>query len=129
VLVAHSLGVIAVAYAAQAASAEKVAGAFLVAPADVDDSQNWPANQEHVWPADSFDFAPVPMQPLGFPSLLLAAADDPYCSQARAKEFARAWGSNFVDVGQAGHIADQSGHGPWPDGLLRFGKFLAGLQG
>jgi predicted alpha/beta hydrolase family esterase len=34
-----------------------------------------------------------------------------------------------VDVGQAGHIADQSGHGPWPDGLLRFGKFLGELKG
>jgi len=27
------------------------------------------------------------------------------------------------------HIADQSGHGPWPDGVLRFGRFLAGLEG
>jgi predicted alpha/beta hydrolase family esterase len=69
------------------------------------------------------------MQPLPFPSLLLAADDDPYCTPARAKAFALAWGSNFVDVGQAGHIADQSGHGPWPDGLLRFGRFLADLKG
>jgi predicted alpha/beta hydrolase family esterase len=82
-----------------------------------------------VWPEGSFGFTPVPMQPLPFPSLLLAAADDPYCSQARAKAFAGAWGANFVDVGQAGHIADQSGHGPWPDGVLRFGRFLAGLEG
>jgi uncharacterized protein len=127
VLVAHSLGVIAVAYAAQAIHSQNVAGAFLVAPADVDNSASWPQNEGHTWPADSFDFTPVPMQPLGFPSLLLAAADDPYCSQARAMAFAHAWEANFVDVGQAGHIADQSGHGPWPDGLLRFGKFLAEL--
>jgi uncharacterized protein len=80
-----------------------------------------------VWPQDSFGFSPVPTEPLPFPSLLLAADDDPYCSRARARALADAWGSNFVDVGQAGHIADQSGHGPWPDGLLRFGKFLAGL--
>lgn len=128
VLVAHSLGVIAVAYAAQAVDAEKVAGAFLVAPADVDNSASWPANQGHAWPADSFGFAPVPLQPLGFPALVLAASDDPYCAQDRAMAFADAWGANFVDVGPAGHIADASGHGPWPDGLLRFGKFLADLK-
>ena len=104
-------------------------GAFLVAPPDVDNTQSWPENQGNTWPAGSYGFAPVPMTPLPFPSLLLAAEDDPYCSQARAKAFALAWGSIFVDVGQAGHIADQSGHGPWPDGLLRFGRFLADLKG
>jgi len=129
VLVAHSLGVIAVAYAARHLERGKVAGAFLVAPADVDNSADWPPNQGRTWPTDNFGFAPVPMQPLGFPALVLAAADDPYCTQQRAMAFADAWGANFVDVGQAGHIADQSGHGPWPDGLLRFGKFLADLKG
>ena len=129
VLVAHSLGVIAVGYAAPKLPEGSVAGAFLVAPADVDNTQSWPTNQGNVWPQDSFGFAPVPMQRLPFPSLLLAAEDDPYCSRERGEAFAHAWGSNFVDVGQAGHIADQSGHGPWPDGLLRFGKFLAGLKG
>jgi hypothetical protein len=128
-LVAHSLGVIAVAYAAAEFDREKIAGAFLVAPADVDNSASWPENQGRTWPADSFGFAPVPLLPLGFPSLVLAASDDPYCSQERAEAFAAAWGGEFVDAGQAGHIADHSGHGPWPDGLLRFGKFLAGLKG
>jgi predicted alpha/beta hydrolase family esterase len=128
-LVAHSLGVIAVAYAAQQLDTAKVAGAFLVAPADVDNSADWPENDGHKWPADSFGFAPVPLSPLRFPALVLSASDDPYCSQVRAKVFAEAWGAEFVDAGQAGHIADHSGHGPWPDGLLRFGKFLAGLKG
>jgi uncharacterized protein len=127
-LVAHSLGVIAVAYAAPALDRTKMAGAFLVAPADVDNSARWPENQGHKWPADSFGFAPAPLSPLGFPALVLAASDDPYCSQDRAKALAGAWGAEFVDAGQAGHIADQSGHGPWPDGLLRFGKFLAKLK-
>lgn len=128
ILVAHSLGVIAVTYAAQQLDKSKMAGAFLVAPADVDNAAGWPENQGHKWPADSYGFAPVPLVPLGFPALVLGASDDPYCSQERAKEFASAWGANFVDVGQAGHIADHSGHGPWPDGLLRFGKFLAELK-
>jgi len=129
VLVAHSLGVIAVAYAAPELARHLVAGAFLVAPADVDNSSDWPPNDGRAWPLDSFGFAPVPMQKLPFPSLVAAAADDPYCRQERAQAFAKAWGSNFVDVGQAGHIAETSGHGPWPDGLLRFGRFLADLKG
>jgi len=128
VLVAHSLGVIAVAWAAAKLDPQKVAGAFLVAPADVDNVAAWPANQGHAWPPGGFGFAPVPMQPLGFPALVLTASDDPYCSQDRAKALAAAWGANFVDAGQAGHIADHSGHGPWPDGLLRFGKFLQELK-
>lgn len=128
VLVAHSLGVIAVAHAAPPLPTGRVAGAFLVAPADVDNPQEWPPRQGHAWPADGFGFAPVPLQPLPFPALVLAAADDPYCRQARAEAFARAWGANFVDVGQAGHIAEDTGHGPWPDGLLRFGRFLGELK-
>lgn len=127
VLVAHSLGVIAVAYATSRLNG-KVAGAFLVAPADVDNSASWPPNQGHAWPAGGFGFAPVPLAPLGFPALVLAASDDPYCTQERAQAFASAWGAEFVDAGEAGHIADHSGHGPWPDGLLRFGRFLAGLS-
>jgi predicted alpha/beta hydrolase family esterase len=128
VLVAHSLGVIAVAYAAPKLAPGKVVGAFLVAPADVDNSEGWPSNQGHSWPVGGYGFAPVPLDPLGFPALVLNSNDDPFCSQDRAKVFAAAWGAEFVDAGQAGHIADQSGHGPWPDGLLRFGKFLAGLK-
>lgn len=129
VLVAHSLGVIAVAYASVALPKGRVAGAFLVAPADVDNAADWPANKGHKWPADGFGFAPLPMRPLGFPAMVLAANDDPYCSQSRAEEIANAWGAKFVDVGQAGHIAEEHGFGPWPDGLLKFGKFLADLPG
>lgn len=128
VLVAHSLGVIAVAYAAAMLPAGRVAGAFLVAPADVDNAANWPENDGHQWPADNFGFAPVPERPLGFPALVLGANDDPYCSQVRAEAMANAWGAKFVDVGQAGHIAEEHGFGPWPDGLLKFGKFLADLK-
>jgi hypothetical protein len=60
--------------------------------------------------------------------MLLASSDDPYCRPDRARHFAAAWGSELVEVGPAGHIAAESGHGPWPDGVLRFGRFLAGLR-
>ena len=61
------------------------------------------------------------------PSVLLASTDDPFCRLERARHFAAAWGSELVEVGPAGHISADSGHGAWPDGVLRFGRFLAGL--
>jgi predicted alpha/beta hydrolase family esterase len=68
------------------------------------------------------------MARLPFPALLISSSDDPYCTAARAKAMAEAWGASFVDAGALGHINTASGHGPWPDGLLRFGSFLRGLN-
>lgn len=128
VLVAHSVGVVAVAHAALKLPKGALAGAFLVACADVDNARHWPVTQSYVWPDSGFGFAPVPLGPLPFPSMLLISSDDPYCRPERARHFAAAWGSELVEVGPAGHITAESGHGPWPDGVLRFGRFLAGLS-
>ncbi|WP_454739731.1 alpha/beta hydrolase [Cupriavidus necator] len=32
----------------------------------------------------------------------------------RAREFAQAWGSRFVELGQVGHLNPASAHGEWP---------------
>ena len=127
VLVAHSLGVHAVAYAAEKLPQGAVSGAFLVAPPDLDNPQRFPAEINETWPADGFGFSPVPMRRLIFPSLLLASASDPFCTLERARQFAAAWGAGFIDIGPAGHINAASGYGPWPDGVLRFGAFLKQL--
>ena len=127
VLVAHSLGVIAVAHAALKLPAGAVEGAFLVSAADVDNARDWTPEQRHGWPLSSFGFAPVPLEALPFPSALLASFDDPFCRPERARHFAAAWGSDFVEGGPAGHITTETGHGPWPDGVLRFGAFLKRL--
>ena len=119
VLVAHSLGVITVAHAAPILPQEVVRGAFLVAPPDVDDAGLIPEIER--------SFAPIPQDPLPFPSLLVASRSDPYCSYARAEDFAFAWGSAFLDAGDAGHINTASGYGPWPEGLMRFAGFLKRL--
>ena len=74
------------------------------------------------------DFAPVPDAPLPFPSVLVSSRDDLYCSSQRASDLAEAWGSEFVDAGDAGHINAKSGHGPWPEGLMKFAGFLSKLQ-
>lgn len=115
VLVAHSLGVIATAHAAPQLGG-KVRGAFLVAPSNVE-RDNLTAGIDRA-------FAPVPRDPLPFPSILIGSQSDPFCSYDKAGDFANAWGSALVDAGDAGHINVDSGHGPWPEGLMRFAGFL-----
>lgn len=127
VLVAHSLGVLAAVHAAAKLPRASLAGAFLVAPADVDNSPIWPITAGYVWPESGFGFTPAPLERLPCPSMLLASSDDPYCPIERARHFAAAWGSELVEVGPAGHLNGDSGHGPWPDGVLRFGRFLKRL--
>lgn len=116
-LVAHSLAVISIAHAAP--KLKNVRGAFLVAPSNVE--------RENLTPGISRDFAPIPRDPLPFPSLLVGSRNDPYCDFDTAGDFANAWGSKFIDAGEAGHINVESGHGPWPEGLMTFAGFLSRL--
>ena len=91
VLIAHSLGVVAVAHAAPALPPDHVRGAFLVAPPDVESPDRVPAIVR--------PFAPLPRDPLPFPSLLVASRTDPHCAYERAEEIACAWGSALIDAG------------------------------
>jgi len=129
VLVGHSLGVAAIVHAAGKLPSGSVAGAFLVAPADVDNASAWPITQGQTFAQEGAGFAPLPTTTLPFPSTLIASHTDPYCTTTRAEELAAAWGSELLDIGDAGHINVDSGHGPWPDGLIRFGWFLRRLGG
>jgi uncharacterized protein len=119
VLVAHSLGVITVVHAAAKLDSSKVKGAFLVAPP----GETYLVEHEDV----DLRFANVPRDPLPFPSVLVASRNDPFCPYLEAEEWAYAWGSAFSDSGDSGHINTDSGHGPWPEGLMRFAGFLAKL--
>ncbi len=104
VIAAHSLGCIATAHLPDRV-AGRIQGALLVAPAD-------PERRGTL-----ADFAPVPHQRLPYPSILVASATDPFCPIRTAGAYARAWGSEFVRLNDAGHINVDSGHGPWPLGL------------
>jgi hypothetical protein len=104
VVVAHSLGCIATTHLPAAAVA-RIQGALLVAPAD-------PERRGVL-----ADFAPVPHQPLPYRSVLVASSNDPFCPIRLAGAYARAWGSEFVRLQQAGHINVESGFGEWPLGL------------
>lgn len=128
VVVAHSLGVAAVVQMAKRIPKGFLSGAFLVAPADVDHAADWPETEGLMLDASNSGFAPLPLDPLPFPSVLVASSNDPYCTLERATALASGWGSTLVEAGEAGHINSASGYGPWPDGVLRFGAFLATLQ-
>lgn len=119
ILIAHSLAVAALAHAAVGLPPGKVRGAFLVSLPD--------CNRPDLLPGMSHDFGPLPRDPLPFPSLLVASRNDPYCEFETAADFANAWGSALIEAGEAGHINAESGHGPWPEGLLRFAGFLRQL--
>lgn len=118
VVVAHSLGVASFVQALPRFT-RPVAGAFLVAVPDV-------ANPT-IRPRHLMTFGPYPRDPLPFPSLAVASRNDPYCAFDVAEDIAGAWGSLFIDAGEAGHLNAESGHGPWPEGSLTFAKFLTQL--
>ena len=128
VLVAHSLGVAAAVHAATKLPAGIVAGAFLVAPADVDNAELWPPTEGEIFETAHAGFKPLPDTPLGFPAVVIASSNDPYCTPERARTLAAAWGAGFVEAGEMGHINVASGHGPWPEGLLYFASFLRQLD-
>lgn len=108
-LVGHSLGCALIAHAAFVLADARIGGALMVAPADLE----LPSPIK----ASLASFAPMPLAPLPFPSIVAASADDPYVSPRRARRFAEAWGAQFVDLGPVGHVNIASGHGPWPEGL------------
>lgn len=118
-LVGHSLGVITVVHAAPLFPKGLVAGAFLVSPHDVEKGGDIPAAERA--------FAPIPRDPLPFPSVVIASRSDPHCAYERAEDLSYAWGSALSDAGDAGRINPSSGHGPWPEGLMRFAGFLKAL--
>jgi serine hydrolase len=115
VLVAHSLGCTAVAHWAEIG--RPIRGALLVAPSDV---------EAEAYPEGPRAFAPMPLHRLGFPSIVVASSNDPYVSLERARLFADAWGSTFVNVGPCGHINASSGVGAWPEGRALVNQLLAG---
>ena len=48
---------------------------------------------------------------------MVASSNDPWVSPERAKYFANNWGSEFINIGNAGHINAASGYGRWEKGL------------
>lgn len=107
-LVAHSLGCILAANLASSPLAARVRGALLVAPCHL-------ANVEHMHPC-MVNFGEMPTGLLPFPSLIVGSRNDPYMDYEIARLYADLWGSDIVDLGDAGHINIASGYGQWQGG-------------
>jgi uncharacterized protein len=112
ILLAHSLGChLVAAWAAHSRHTHRVKGAWLVAPPDLD-GEAGPAStvpQLHGWRG-------VIRQRLPFPSTVLASRTDPFSAFERSQALAQDWGATCVDLGDAGHVNEASGHGDWPQG-------------
>lgn len=123
ILVGHSLGCQAIAWWASLSPQPygwPVAGALLVAPADVDRA---------TLPAELKTFAPAPRAPLPFPSILVASTDDPWIGIDRAHSLAADWGSHFINAGARGHLNAASGLGWWPEGQELLERVIAASGG
>lgn len=118
VLVAHSLGVATAVHAIEGRE-DKVRGAFFVAPPETDNPK--------IRPKHLMTFGPYPSGPLPFPSFVVASRNDPFSDFDKASDIAADWGAFLVDAGDSGHIDPESGHGPWPEGLMVFAEFMKRL--
>lgn len=107
ILVAHSLGCITAVHWAVTHYSPFICGALLVAPADVESSEKDQLKS----------FAPVPVEKLFIPTIVIASMNDPYCAMGRAAKWAAYWGSRFVGIGNKGHINSQSGLQDWSEGV------------
>lgn len=107
VLVGHSVGCATIVHAA-CQHGWRLKGALLVGPSDVEHAN---------YPAYIKNFSPLPLQPLPFPSIVVASDNDHVVSLQRATYFASRWGSRMEVMSQAGHFLPKNGYGPWHEGL------------
>jgi len=120
VIVAHSLAVSLVSHWSQQNDTSKIAGALLVAPADVESSEHTP---EETW-----NFAPIPLSNLKYPSVVITSSNDPYISVERAEFLSKKWGSHFYNVGQKGHLNFASQLGLWEEGQEILETLILSIQ-
>lgn len=106
ILIAHSFGTLASASIAEE-SPEKIAGLFLVAPAD----------------PDKFGiFNALPQRSLSVPASLIASSNDPWLTEQKAAYLALLWGTDYLRFKEVGHINAESQLGIWPEGIQELNK-------
>ena len=112
IIVAHSAGAIMVARWATRRATREIQGALLAAPADLETPM--PAGYPTIDVLNDHGWLPIPRATLPFPSIVAASGNDPLTRLERARDFAEAWGSRFVELGAVGHLNPASGYGEWP---------------
>ena len=115
-VVAHSFGCLA-SVVASADRAHRVAGLMLVAPADPERFTPHGLRNADAHPDQDSLARWIPRDPLDPPSLVVASTNDPWVRLSSAAYWADCWGSHLEEIGPAGHINVESGHGPWARGL------------
>ncbi|MGH8438013.1 MAG: RBBP9/YdeN family alpha/beta hydrolase [Pseudomonas sp.] len=111
VLVAHSAGVLMVAHWA-ARYHRPIKGALLAAPPDL--NAQWPAAYPSPDTLRANGWAPLPITPLPFPSIVAASSNDHLASLEAVAAMAEGWGSDLELLGAVGHLNPAAGFGPWP---------------
>lgn len=110
ILVGHSLACATIAHWANECFDEtqlQIKGALLVSPSDMD-AENFPEEIK--------DFAPMPLNPIRFNTIVVASSNDPWVNIVRAEYFSNSWGARFVNIGPCGHINTDAGFGEWEEG-------------
>ena len=58
----------------------------------------------------------LPETPLAFPTVVVSSTNDPRMRSDKAAFWA-GWSASFLSIGAAGGVDEESGFGPWPQGL------------
>ncbi len=119
ILICHSLSCTLAAHWALRGDAGRVKAVLLVAPSDLERPDAPPA---------TCDFRPTPRPRFPVPTLVVASTDDAFVSPARAREFAEAWGADYCELPELGHINTASRLGFWPQGLLLLGRLIERIK-
>jgi serine hydrolase len=119
ILICHSLSCTLAAHWALRGNPGRVKAALLVAPSDLERPDA---------PAAIRDFLPAPRQRFPVPALVVASTDDTFVRPARAREFAEAWGADYCELPELGHINTASRLGFWPQGLLLLGRLIERIE-
>lgn len=113
VVVTHGHGVEVLLSARDQPKSPAIRGAFIVAPT---------LNESRL-----ADISGEPSA-LPCPSVVIAPDDHPVLTASAAQNFAAYLGGHYVSAGTVGRLDAGSGHGPWPEGLMRLGWFLKRLS-
>ena len=113
IIVTHGRGVEVLLAAAEALGARPVIGAFVVAPVVSQDAL------KRIQPSAT---------PLAFPSVGIVPENNPAFSAEDGRRLIEDMGGHYVAAGHTGAMDHTSGHGPWPEGLMRLGWFLKQIR-
>ncbi|HSX26626.1 MAG TPA: alpha/beta hydrolase [Chlamydiales bacterium] len=110
ILIGHSLGSMAIVEWAhqKKKGLPKIQGAMLVAYPD--------PNTKAFRSLHIKGFEKPTLEKLPFRSLFIISSNDPFITLETGRRFAKALGSQFIDIGKKGHIGSDSNLGDWPEG-------------